>query len=167
MRQRTACTSFSDCSSSTTKNKAKAKINSQPLTSLIIRGLFLHQIANQWHLTCVEDISTTRSKLGLLFTSSISVSSLSSNPLIIRYHSLRNKTTRVLNTRQHKANETWYLHLLLRHKWPNLKHFILNTTNRKEVRKRLQNLLLKWIDDKSPDLDIGFLLSILMKPSIV
>lgn len=68
---------------------------------------------------------------------------------------------------KYSANETWYLHLLLRHKWPNLKHFILKTTNRKEVRKRLQNLPLKWTDDKCLDLDIGFLLSILMKPSIV
>lgn len=68
MWQRTVCTAFSDCSSWPNKKKTKDKINSQPLTSLIIPDLFLHQIPNQWNLTFVDDISTTGSKLDDIYS---------------------------------------------------------------------------------------------------
>lgn len=142
MCQSTVCTSCSHCSSPTTKNKAKAKINSQPLTSSIILFLFLHQIANQWHLTFVEDISTARSKLDYIYYSLLPFSKTLS---LIIFKSTQHQislfykeTSRVLNILQHSGNETWYLHLLRRYKWPNISSFLNKITNRQEMRKRLQ-----------------------------
>lgn len=65
MWPRIVCTTFSDCSSRPNKKKPKDKINSQPLISLIILDLFLHQM---WNLTFVDDISTTGSKLDDIYS---------------------------------------------------------------------------------------------------
>lgn len=146
MWQRIVCTTFSDCSSWPNKKTTKDKINSQPLTSLIILDLFLHQIPNQWNLT-FEDISTTGSKpddissllqfhlVKFAYYHQIKSSSFFSDFMVVKYSATQ-----------------------IHSKWSNTNHFSHKSTDNREVRKLLQICPLKRINDKCPPL-VNFCLS--------